>query len=200
MLMSPFLTPEFQVSELLRQQKTYESTHLIVNTAKVYVDGVIEARTAALLEPYIGYNDSGTPIFTVAEINALVVALDAAKVQVHYHAIGDRAIRMALDALELAQHTNGIRDSRHHVSHLELIEPEDHHRFRRLGAVANFQPLWAINDTYIYDLTIPLLGEKRSRWIYPMRTIVNTGNTLRHSYHHQLSVLITLITRFGVGQ
>jgi predicted amidohydrolase YtcJ len=191
MLMSPML---------LRQQKQYESEHLVVNTAKIYIDGVIEARTAALLEPYIGFNDSGTPNYTPDEVNALTSALDKAGVQCHYHAIGDRAIRMAIDALEGAQRNNGIRDSRHHISHLELIEPEDHHRFRKLGIVANFQPLWAINDTYIYDLTIPLLGPTRSRlvtlllccvaywsltclcafsrrnsWLYPMRSIVDTG-------------------------
>jgi predicted amidohydrolase YtcJ len=137
---------------------------------------VIEARTAALLEPYIGFNDSGTPNYTPTEMNAITVALDKAGVQVHCHAIGDRAIRMALDAMELAQKINGVRDSRHHIAHLELIEPQDHTRFRKLGVVANFQPLWAINDTYIHDLTIPLLGSTRSRWLYPMRSIVDTGS------------------------
>ena len=105
----------------------------------------------------------------------MVVALDREGFQVHMHAIGDRAIRMALDAVEAARTANGVRDSRHHIAHLQLIDPADIPRFRRLGVIANFQPLWAQADPYILNLTQPLIGPKRSRWLYPIASVARTG-------------------------
>jgi predicted amidohydrolase YtcJ len=91
------------------------------------------------------------------------------------HAIGDRAIRAALDSLEAARGANGPRDARHHIAHLELIDPADIPRFRRLGVVANFQPFWANGDAYLMELTEPRLGPERSRWLYPIASILEDG-------------------------
>jgi predicted amidohydrolase YtcJ len=104
-----------------------------------------------------------------------VTSLDREGFQVHIHAIGDRAIRVSLDAHEAAQKSNGRRDARHHIAHLELIEPEDIPRFRDLGVIANFQPLWAFADPYVRKLTLGPLGPKRSRWIYPIASVLRTG-------------------------
>lgn len=164
-----------QVADLKKKRERHMSGNVRFTAAKIFVDGVIEAKTAALLEPYVGDESRGTPNLTPEELSALVVALDAAGFQVHIHAIGDRAIRMALDSFESARKANGVRDSRHHIAHLELIDPVDIPRFRRLGVIANFQPLWAYADTYITQLTEPVLGPKRSRWLYPIESVLKTG-------------------------
>ena len=152
----------------LRQK--YRGKRLRANGAKIFADGVLETRTAAVLEPYIGFGDDrGKANLTPESFRALATALDKEGFQIHVHAIGDRAVRDALDAIEAAQKANGARDARHHVAHLELIEPPDIPRFRRLSVVANFQPFWANGDKYITELTEPELGPERSRWIYPDR-------------------------------
>ena len=129
-----------------------------------------------MLEPYIGYGtDRGKTNLEPADFRALATALDQEGFQIHVHAIGDRAVRDTLDALEAAQKANGVRDSRHHIAHLELIDPSDIPRFRRLGVVANFQPFWANGDEYITKMTEPELGPARSRWIYPIASVETAG-------------------------
>ncbi len=144
---------------------------------KIWQDGVIETHTAALLEPYSDRSDGfrGYLQNSPDNLKKAVVALDAAGFQIHFHAIGDRAIRVSLDALEEAQNINGGRDSRHHLSHIQQFDPADIPRFSELNVVANFQPLWAIQDNYITDLTWPRLGNERSKWLYPIGTIQRTG-------------------------
>jgi predicted amidohydrolase YtcJ len=142
---------------------------------KLFQDGVIEARTAALLAPYLDGKGSGTPIYDQATLDRVTAGLDRDGFQVHVHAIGDRAIRMTLDAFAHARAANGPRDARHAVTHLELIDPADIPRFRALGVVANFEPLWANGDEYLSELTEPALGPERSRWLYPIASVVRTG-------------------------
>jgi len=126
--------------------------------------------------PYLNRGGSrGELNFAPDRLAKLVTRLDREGFQVHIHAIGDRAIRVSLDAHEAAQIANGRRDARHHIAHLELIEPEDIPRFRDLGIIANFQPLWAFADPYIKDLTLGPLGADRSRWLYPMASVLKTG-------------------------
>jgi len=159
---------------LLRRR--YSGARLEATAAKIFADGVIEPHTAALLEPYLDRpGDRGTPLLEPEAFDALARALDRAGFQIHVHAIGDRAVRMSLDAFEAAGRANGFRDMRHHIAHLELIDPADIPRFRRLGAAANFQALWAYADTYITDLTLPILGPRRSRWLYPIGSVARTG-------------------------
>ncbi|MGH7495836.1 MAG: amidohydrolase [bacterium] len=170
---------ETQISELAQWREKFHGKYLHATAAKIFADGVIESRTAAMLEPYLDRpNDRGMPNLEAEPFKQLAVALDSAGFQIHIHAIGDRAIRMALDALEAAQKTNGARDARHHIAHLELIDPNDLPRFKKLGAVANFQPLWAYADLYITDLTEPALGPERSRWLYPIASVAQTGATI----------------------
>jgi hypothetical protein len=94
------------------------------------------------------------------------------------HAIGDRAVRAALDAIEALERERGARDRRPILAHLELIDPRDLPRFRRLRAVADFQPLWAYEDSYIRDLTAPFLGAERSRRLYPIGSVARSGAPL----------------------
>jgi predicted amidohydrolase YtcJ len=165
-----------EAGRLAKLREIYRGPHLKSTTAKIFVDGVIESHTAALLEPYLDRpGDRGLPLIEPEPYNKLAVALDAAGFQIHVHAIGDRAIRMTLDAFEAARRANGAKDLRHHICHLELIDPADIPRFKALGVVANFQSLWAWPDPYITKLTIPILGPERSRWLYPIGSVLKTG-------------------------
>jgi hypothetical protein len=165
-----------QVAGLIERRAKFNGKRLRATSVKIFADGVIETGTAALLEPYLNRGDSrGELNFEPDRLARLVTRLDREGFQVHIHAIGDRAIRVSLDAHESAQKANGRRDARHHIAHLELIEPEDIPRFRELGIIANFQPLWAFADPYVRNLTLVPLGPKRSRWIYPISSVLKTG-------------------------
>jgi predicted amidohydrolase YtcJ len=165
-----------QVEELVKKRERYRGRILKATAAKIFADGVIESHTAALLEPYLDRpGDPGKPILESEELNRLAIAIDKAGFQIHVHAIGDRAVRMTLDAIEAARKVNGPRDGRHHIAHLELIDPADIPRFSQLGVVANFQALWAYPDTYITQLTEPILGPERSSRLYPIGSVVRSG-------------------------
>ncbi|MEO6057496.1 MAG: amidohydrolase [Gemmatimonadales bacterium] len=157
-------------------RRRYATPHVRPTAVKLFQDGVIEARTAAMLAPYLDrHGDSGTPRRDQATLDTLVAMLDRDGFQIHVHAIGDRAIRMTLDALERARAADGPRDARHAIAHLELIDPADIPRFRALGVVANFEARWANGDEYLTRLTEPALGRGRSRWLYPIASVVRSG-------------------------
>ncbi len=166
------------VKRTLDWKAQYASPHVEVNAVKLFVDGVIETGTAALLAPYVGSDSTGPLLFTAEQINALAIAADKEGLQLHAHAIGDRAVRTTLDAYEAAQKANGARDSRHQITHIELVDPADVPRFKALGAIANIQALWAYPETYIVDLTEPVLGPERSQWLYPFGAIHAAGGTI----------------------
>ncbi len=165
-----------QIDELIERREEYTHGRLRATTVKIMQDGVIENHTAALLEPYLGKpGELGMPYIDPEALKTIVTRLDLEDFQVHFHAIGDAAIRQSLDAVEAALARNGSRGNRHHISHIELFDPSDIPRFRQLGVAANFQPLWAFADDYITDLTIPFLGSERSRWLYPIRSLLDSG-------------------------
>lgn len=165
-----------EAGRLAGLRDAYRGTRLRSTAAKIFVDGVMESHTAALLEDYLDRpGDRGRPLLEPEELEALAVALDAAGFQIHVHAIGDRAVRMTLDAFEAARRAGGPRDLRHHIAHLQLIDPADIPRFKALGVTANFQALWAYPDAYITDLTVPILGDARSRRLYPIGSVARSG-------------------------
>ncbi len=165
-----------QIQDLVRARREYTQGRVRAHTVKIYQDGVIEAKTAAVLEPYVGTeNDTGMALVEPEALKRIVTQVDKEGFQLHFHAIGDAAIRQVFDALEAARTANGARDSRHHLSHIELFHPDDIPRFRELGAVANFQPLWALADSYINELTLPLLPPETHRWIYPIGSVLRSG-------------------------
>lgn len=144
--------------------------------AKIFMDGVIEAQTGALLAPYVdrpGYR--GELNVSSAKFNSFVQKLDSAGFKVHVHAIGDRAIRAALDGFEQQRARDGGAGPRHIVAHIQLFDEAEIPRFASLGVVASFQPLWAYADTYISDLTEPRLGPERSRNLYPIARVSRSG-------------------------
>jgi predicted amidohydrolase YtcJ len=155
---------------------------LRADAVKIFADGVIEypSQTAALLEPYLDAqgrptHNRGPSYFVQDNLNQIVTAADAAGLTVHIHAIGDRAVRSALDAIADARHRNGALDNRDQIAHLELIDPADFPRFKELGVIANFQLLWAQRDSYVDKATIKYLGPQRSRYLYPARSLRDAG-------------------------
>jgi predicted amidohydrolase YtcJ len=112
------------------------------------------------------------------QLPAVVTALDAVGFQVHFHTIGDKAVRDALDAVEAARTANGPNDLRHHMAHLQVVHPEDLPRFRRLGVTATGQPLWAAAEPQMTELTLPFIGPERAMWQYPFASLVRSGATL----------------------
>ncbi|MFI5211170.1 MAG: amidohydrolase, partial [Gemmatimonadales bacterium] len=165
-----------EVPGLERLRERFRLPRLRPVAAKIFADGVLESGTAALLDPYLRrHGDRGHSNYTPAALDSIAVALDRAGFQIHVHAIGDRAVRMTLDALAAAREANGPRDARPMMAHIELIEPEDIPRFRELGVIADFQPLWAYADDYITELTEPQLGAVRSRWLYPIGSVARSG-------------------------
>ena len=165
--------------DLIAPQDRGTGKRLRLDAAKIFVDGVLEGETAALLEPYIGREGASGMLLQAPEaLNELVAGLDARDAQVHFHAIGDRAVRAALDAVEGARGANGERDNRHHISHLQLIDEQDHARFAELGVGANFQALWAYPDTYITEVNLPAVGPERVRRMYPIGSIDRAGGLI----------------------
>ncbi len=165
-----------------RAKWAIDAEFLRADAVKIFTDGVIEypSQTAALLEPYLdsaGHptGNRGPSYFEQENLNGIVAAADAAGLTVHVHAIGDRAVRSALDAFAEARRRNGLRDNRDQIAHLELIDPADFPRFKALGVIANFQLLWAERDPYIVKATLPYLGPERSRHIYPAASLLNAG-------------------------
>ena len=167
-----------QIPRMMRLRSQFDGTRLRVRGAKIFADGVLEAHTAALLEPYIDTHTRGPANLTSATFDSLAIALDKAGFQIHVHAIGDRAVHMALDAIEAAQRANGTHDARDHIAHLEMIDTLDLPRFETLGVFANFQPLWAFRDSYIKELTEPVLGPERSSRLYPLGSVAAAGGTI----------------------
>ncbi|HVR28342.1 MAG TPA: amidohydrolase [Thermoanaerobaculia bacterium] len=164
---------------LLARPARPASPRLRTGCLKVFVDGVLEGETAALLDPYLG-SGSHRGMLNV-EPQALAAALgswDAAGLQVHLHTIGDLAVRVALDALASAHRANGPRDQRHHLAHLQLVHPDDIGRFAALDATATFQPLWAYPDSYIEDVNLEQVGRARVERMYPIGSIHRAGGRI----------------------
>lgn len=167
---------EEQIPELIALRNKYTRGLVRATTIKIMQDGVLENYTGAMLEPYlVGGGTRGIPMVEPEFLKQAVTLLDAAGFQVHFHAIGDGAIRQSLDAVEEAMIENGDLGHRHHVSHLQVIHPDDIPRFAELKVVANFQPLWAAYDDYITELNIPAIGEERTSWMYPIQSVINSG-------------------------
>jgi hypothetical protein len=167
-----------QLDDLLEWRAGASVGRLRLRGAKIFVDGVLENLTGALLEPYVDSDDHGISMFSPEELERAVVLLDAHGFQVHMHTIGDRAVRDALDAVEAAERANGRRDSRHHLAHLQLVHPDDLPRFAALGVAANVSPLWACRSAYVDELTEPFIGPERSARMYPFASLVRAGARL----------------------
>jgi predicted amidohydrolase YtcJ len=170
-----------QIDELVEQREWGAGGRVDTNTIKIMLDGCPESCTGSMLAPYEGHygeeHDRGIQFVDEGALREAVVRLDALGFQVHQHALGDRAFRSALDAVEAAGAANGMNDARHHIAHLQLPDPVDLPRLRPLGVVANVQPLWACPDPATETLTRPRVGERVGH-LYPIGDVARTGAVL----------------------
>ena len=171
-----------QVDDLVAQRERGTVGRLRATSVKIMQDGVCENFTAAMLSPSLDAGGRPTSNRGLSQVDpellrAAVTRLDAEGFQVHVHAIGDRAVREALDAFEAALEANGRSDHRHHIAHIQFVHPDDVPRFRRLGVVANAQPYWACHDDQMIDLTLPFVGEAAG-WQYPFASLRRAGAAL----------------------
>jgi predicted amidohydrolase YtcJ len=175
--------------EARRRVEELASPMLTAQTVKFFADGVVENETGALLAPYCGSlhkhggqersdpgNNRGMQVWDNLSDAARIV--DELGLQIHIHAIGDAAVRQALDAIEYVVTTNGPRDRRPVIAHAQLVADEDMDRFARLGVIPNMQPLWAQLDSLMTELTLPRLGAERADKQYRMRSLDTLGAKL----------------------
>jgi hypothetical protein len=164
--------------DVLKDRAQYSDPRINVDCVKIFIDGVLEGQTGAVLEPYLDSGNYGQLYFDQDTLNHAVARFDADNIQIHTHAIGDRAVRSILDAFEFAIAINGRTDNRHHISHLQMIDPADIPRFKELGVAANFQAAWALPDEWITDINTPELGIKRVNKMYPIASVFRAGGLI----------------------
>ncbi len=172
-----------QVEALVERRAKGSVGRFSPTSVKLMVDGIVENQTASMVEPYFdvhGYatDNRGKDFIDPGELKRIVTLLDELGFQPHFHALGDRAVRQALDAVEAARRANGWSDTRPHLAHLQVVHPDDLPRFRRLGALANAQPYWAALEEQMTELTLPVLGPVVSARQYPFRSLRRHGATL----------------------
>lgn len=143
--------------------------------AKGMLDGTVDAATAAMRAPYARGGGQGIPMWTDDELTAALTRYDSAGLQVELHAIGDRAIRMALDGYERLAKARGPRDRRPRIEHLEVPDPVDIQRFASLGVIASTQAIFAGPDKTTLENYVPMLGGTRSAWAMPFKALDDAG-------------------------
>ena len=174
---------EEQVADLVERRARAAAAGFDASSVKIMQDGVCETFTAAVVEPYLDRHGSptdnhGLSFIEAADLARYVQLLDAEDFQVHIHALGDRAVRDSLDAVEHAISVNGRRGNRHHLAHVQIVRPEDVPRFAELDVTANAQPLWACLDDQMTDLTLPFLSATAREQQYVFRSLVDSGTRL----------------------
>lgn len=171
----PGAAPE-QIDSWAALARAQRDPRLRAGAVKLFMDGVVESKTALLLAPYAdGSDDRGAPIFGQEEFNALVTRADAQRLQVFVHAIGDGAVRRTLDGFAAAQRANGARDARHRVEHVELVDPADVRRFVELGAIASMQPIHAAFGADPQNTWRSLSGPQRWPRGFAWRELLEAG-------------------------
>lgn len=144
-----------------------------ITSAKIFLDGVLENRTAALIAPYADAPGGNAPVmFEQPALDHLCRLVDAAGFQLHFHCIGDAATRAALDALQAARNANGPPALPPQIAHCQIVAPADHARFAALEAMANIQPLWARRDPGDESWHV-MVGPERD--LYPFRSLIDAG-------------------------
>jgi predicted amidohydrolase YtcJ len=172
-----------QLTDLLARREAGQAGRFRAGTVKIMQDGVAENFTAGMIDPYLDScgcqtGNRGLSYVDPADLAEQVTRLDAAGFGVHVHAIGDRAVREALDAFAAARAANLVSPGRHHIAHLQVVHVDDIPRFAQLGVAANMQALWAAHEPQMDELTIPFLGPERSARQYPFGSLLRSGARL----------------------
>jgi hypothetical protein len=167
--------PETAVARLSALRAAHPGPDFHVHSAKFFMDGVFENRTAATLRPYADAQGGTAPcMFGAEQTDALMTALDAARFAIHVHVIGDAAARRAMDGLEAARAANGPWPAQHQLAHLQLLDEAGFARLRGL-ATANVQPLWARFEPPYSDPSLAMIGQDRWPDVYAFRRMLDAG-------------------------
>ena len=169
-------------AQLTRVEQTREKYHddwIAGGAVKFFLDGVIETHTAAMLAPYADDPSlSGSLLWDPESYKRFVAELDRRHIQICTHAIGDRAIRLALDAYENSGKVNGTKDARHRIEHIEDASAADIPRFGSLGVIASMQPLHANPDDDTLNVWAPRVGSERAQRAWAWHSIQSGGGIL----------------------
>ena len=165
---------EADLAEYRRLRDTFQGPLLKFGAIKGFLDGTVDARTAAMFEPYVG-GGTGIPFWEQDDLNRTVALYDAEGFQVMLHAIGDKAIDMALNAYEYAAKANGTTGRRHRIEHVEVPLLTDLPRFKQLGVIASTQPMFASPDATVLDNFAVLLGPERASHADSFRIFDDAG-------------------------
>ncbi|HMO08785.1 MAG TPA: amidohydrolase [Paracoccaceae bacterium] len=168
-------TPEGALARLSGWRAAHPGPDFHIHSAKFFMDGVFENRTASCLAPYADATGGNAPcMFGPDRTRALMTALDAARFAIHVHVIGDAAARRAIEGLEAARAANGSWPAQHQLAHLQLVDPGDVSRIAGL-ATANVQPLWARFEPPMSDPSLAMIGRARWQDTYAFRRMLDAG-------------------------
>ncbi|MGE7907247.1 amidohydrolase [Peribacillus sp. NPDC094092] len=196
---TPELDGNLEKAQILRNK--YESKKLRFSGLKQFLDGTVTGHTAYFLKPYSDQLDiCGHPALDPDVLIDRVVKADELGFRIRFHAIGDGAIRLALDAFEEAVRKNGKRDSRHTIEHIEVIDPDDIERFSKLGVIASMQPdHMAASSRAVYS---SIIGPEREKNVFLTKSLLNSGASLALGTDFPVSIslnpmrqIFTAITR-----
>lgn len=171
--------PLSDLQQAVEMRRRWNSDRLKADFVKIFMDGVVESKTAHVFEDYCGSPGMrGSSFFEPDEFDAVCVEADRLGFQITVHAIGDAAVNRTLNGYEAAQRANGRRDSRHRIEHIELLAPSDLPRFAALGVLASMQPTHAPGGAYPVEPILSMVGRERMRTAYAWETIRKTGARL----------------------
>ena len=172
--------PATQIAFVRTMQKKYDRNNLSIIGFKIFSDGVIEhpTHTAALSLPYTETQTKGVLMFDPKKFASFVTAADKQHLLVHVHAIGDRAVTETLNGFETARRSNGNSGLPHTITHLQIVQPSDFARFKRLNVLASYQLLWAFGDVTTIDIVKPFIDPSLYKWQYPARSMLQAGATI----------------------
>ena len=146
---------------------------------KVFADGILEfpGQTAAVLNPYKNSHKNGQLLIEPEHFGELVVAAEKRNWRVHVHAVGDRAVREALNGFAYARQQTPAPVA-HSISHLQMVNPQDFPRFKALGVIASMQLLWATAESYTEELVKPYISAADFSYMYPAKSLHDAGATI----------------------
>ncbi len=168
-----------QLDDLREKREAFAAGSFRPTSVKLMLDGIVENKTACVIDPYLGPDgkptaERGIEFIDPDQLLKIAPMLDEDGFQIHMHAIGERAVRNGLNALAHVSQA-GRRAHRHHISHIQIVHPDDIGRFAQLDVTANMQPLWACHEPAMDLLNIPILGPERSGWLYPFGSLLRSG-------------------------
>ena len=172
--------PGEQIAFVRSLQNKYNREDLSIIGFKVFADGVIEhpTHTAALSLPYTDTRSNGVLMFDPKKFSSFVTLADKEHLLVHVHAIGDRAVTETLNGFETARRSNGNSGLPHTITHLQIVQPSDFARFKKLNVLAAYQLLWAFGDITTIDIVKPCIDPSLYKWQYPARSMLQAGTTI----------------------